>query len=41
VYSDIPEIHDAITKVPGSLQRTLAAIPLCSKLDCRSSWPAR
>jgi len=28
VYSDIPEIHDAITKVPGSLQRTLAAIPL-------------
>ncbi len=28
VYSDIPEIHDAITKVPGSLERTLAAIPL-------------
>jgi AdoMet-dependent heme synthase len=28
VYSDIPEVHDAITKVPGSLQRTLAAIPL-------------
>ena len=27
VYSDIPEIHDAITKVPGSLERTLAAIP--------------
>ena len=28
VYSDIPEVHDAITRVPGSLQRTLAAIPL-------------
>jgi AdoMet-dependent heme synthase len=28
VYSDIPEVHDAITKVPGSLRRTLAAIPL-------------
>ena len=28
VYSDIPAVHDAITKVPGSLQRTLAAIPL-------------
>jgi radical SAM protein with 4Fe4S-binding SPASM domain len=28
VYSDIPEVHDDITKVPGSLQRTLAAIPL-------------
>ena len=28
VYSDVPEVHDAITKVAGSLQRTLAAIPL-------------
>jgi AdoMet-dependent heme synthase len=28
VYSDIPGVHDAITKVPGSLQRTLAAIPV-------------
>jgi radical SAM protein with 4Fe4S-binding SPASM domain len=28
VYSDDPAIHDAITKVPGSLQRTLDAIPL-------------
>jgi len=28
VYSDIPAVHDAITKVPGSLQRTLAAIPV-------------
>jgi radical SAM protein with 4Fe4S-binding SPASM domain len=28
VYSDIPEVHDAITKVSGSLQRTLAAVPL-------------
>ena len=28
IYSDAPEVHDAITKVPGSLQRTLAAIPL-------------
>jgi AdoMet-dependent heme synthase len=26
VYSHRPEIHDAITKVPGSLRRTLAAI---------------
>src|SRR5260370_36003567 len=28
VYSDIPAVHDAITKVPGSLQHTLAAIPV-------------
>jgi AdoMet-dependent heme synthase len=28
VYSDEPAVHDAITKVPGSLARTLAAIPL-------------
>lgn len=28
VYSADPAVHDAITKVPGSLQRTLAAIPL-------------
>ena len=28
VYSAIPAVHDAITKVPGSLQRTLAAIPV-------------
>jgi radical SAM protein with 4Fe4S-binding SPASM domain len=28
VYSSEPEIHDAITKVPGSLARSLAAIPL-------------
>jgi radical SAM protein with 4Fe4S-binding SPASM domain len=28
VYSDIPEVHDAITQVPGSLRRTLAAIPM-------------
>lgn len=28
VYSDIPAIHDAITKVPGSLERTLTAIPV-------------
>jgi len=28
VYSDIPAVHEAITKVPGSLQRTLAAIPI-------------
>ncbi len=28
VYSDDPAVHDAITKVRGSLQRTLAAIPL-------------
>jgi len=28
VYSDIPAVHDAITKVPGSLRRTLAAIPI-------------
>lgn len=26
VYSDRPEVHDAITKVPGSLNRTLTAI---------------
>jgi len=31
VYSDIPEVHDAITKVSGSLERTLAAIPLLLK----------
>jgi AdoMet-dependent heme synthase len=28
VYSEEPSVHDAITKVAGSLQRTLAAIPL-------------
>src|SRR5216683_8417985 len=28
MYSDVPAIHDAITKVPGSLERTLAAIPV-------------
>jgi AdoMet-dependent heme synthase len=28
VYSDRPEVHDGITKVPGSLVRTLAAIGL-------------
>lgn len=28
VYSDDPTIHDAITKVPGSFARTIAAIPL-------------
>ena len=28
VYSDDPSVHDAITKVPGSLQRSLAAIPV-------------
>lgn len=28
VYSHRPEVHDAITKVPGSLARTLAAIRL-------------
>src|SRR5277367_3559923 len=28
VYSDDPAVHDAITKVPGSLARTLAAIPV-------------
>ncbi len=26
VYSHLPEVHDAVTKVPGSLRRTLAAI---------------
>ena len=26
VYSHRPDVHDAITKVPGSLERTLAAI---------------
>jgi AdoMet-dependent heme synthase len=28
VYSSDPAIHDAITKVPGSLERSLASIPL-------------
>ena len=28
VYSDVSAVHDAITKVPGSLERTLAAIPI-------------
>jgi radical SAM protein with 4Fe4S-binding SPASM domain len=28
VYSEEPSVHDTITKVTGSLQRTLAAIPL-------------
>jgi radical SAM protein with 4Fe4S-binding SPASM domain len=28
VYSEEPTVHDAVTKVKGSLERTLAAIPL-------------
>jgi AdoMet-dependent heme synthase len=28
IYSSEPAIHDAITKVPGSLQRSLASIPV-------------
>ena len=28
IYSDDPAIHDAVTKVQGSLERSLAAIPL-------------
>jgi radical SAM protein with 4Fe4S-binding SPASM domain len=28
IYSSDPAIHDAITKVPGSLQRSLASIPV-------------
>lgn len=28
IYSDDPAVHDAVTKVPGSLKRSLAAIPL-------------
>jgi AdoMet-dependent heme synthase len=32
VYSDEATVHDAITKVPGSLSRTLAAIPML--LEC-------
>ncbi len=28
VYSSDPAVHDAITKIPGSLERTLAAVPL-------------
>lgn len=28
VYSDDPAVHDAITKVPGSFARTIAAIPV-------------
>ncbi|MBZ5701970.1 MAG: radical SAM protein [Acidobacteriia bacterium] len=28
VYSDEPAVHDAITKIPGSHERTLAAVPL-------------
>jgi len=33
VYSAEPGVHDAITKVPGSLQRSLAAIPLLQRQD--------
>jgi len=41
VYSDIPAIHDAITKVPGSLERTLAAIPILleHKLQVKLACP--
>ena len=28
IYSHRPEVHDAITKLPGSLKRTIAAHPL-------------
>jgi len=31
IYSSEPAIHDAITKVPGSLKRSLASIPLLQK----------
>ena len=31
IYSENPEVHDAITKVRGSLRRSLAAIPLLRK----------
>lgn len=31
LYSDEPAVHDAITKVPGSLRRTLEAIPLLQR----------
>ena len=33
VYSSEPAIHDAITKVPGSLARSLASIPLLQEHD--------
>lgn len=35
VYSHRPEVHDAITKVPGSLVRTLAAIRLLTAAGVR------
>lgn len=35
VYSHRPEVHDAITKVPGSLARTIAAIKLLRERGIR------
>ncbi|MFZ3200770.1 MAG: radical SAM protein [Candidatus Acidiferrales bacterium] len=35
VYSHRPEVHDAVTKVPGSLNRTLAAIRLLRSCGLR------
>src|SRR5436190_992125 len=35
VYSHRPEVHDAITKVPGSLERTLAAIRFLVELGLK------
>ena len=36
IYSHRPEVHDAITKMPGSLRQSLEAVRLL-----RETWPAR
>jgi AdoMet-dependent heme synthase len=35
IYSDRPEVHDAITEVPGSLQRSIDAVRLLRDHDIR------
>jgi radical SAM protein with 4Fe4S-binding SPASM domain len=35
IYSDRPEVHDAITKVPGSLRRSLSAIRFLKSLGLK------
>ena len=39
IYSDRPEIHDAITKLPGSLRRSLEAIEHSRRTESKSPSP--
>ena len=41
IYSHRPEVHDAITKVPGSLNRSLAAIRCLKAPSATPAFPAQ